>query len=86
LSIRDVGRFWRAIANPALRQPKPSQSALAPVDYRIKKYKKNSPTHYKAATIEENFLRSTPFEDDLKKLFSDYPKLGGSQETFLRSS
>jgi len=36
--------------------------------------------------IEPSFLRSTPFEDDLKKLSSDHPKLGGSQETFLRST
>jgi len=27
-------------------------------------------------------LRSTPFEDDLKKLSSDHPKLGGSEESF----
>ena len=51
-----------------------------------KEIQKQSPAHYKAARVAESFLRSTPFEDDLKKLSSDNPKLGGSQETFLRST
>ena len=49
---------------------------------QIKKYDKISPAHYKAASIAESLLRSTPFEDDLKKLSSDHPKLGGSEESF----
>jgi|GEM_PF-3149958 len=51
-------------------------------ELQIKKYKKNLPPIITAARIAESFLRSTPFEDDLKKLSSGHPKLGGSEESF----
>ena len=72
-----MGRsLTRHVADPS---PQNRRWHLWPADKEIRK---NPPAHYKAAKIAESFLRSTPFEDDLKKLSSDHPKLGGSEESF----